>query len=43
MRAYRAAARPAQLPDESAQAALWLPPPVNPPQMYSRVATSPAA
>ena len=33
----------AQLPDDAAHAALWLPPPVNPPQMSSRVAVSPAA
>ena len=38
-----AAPAPAQKPDDSAQAALWLPPPVKPPQISSRVAASPAA
>ena len=38
-----AAPVPAQLPDDIAQAALWLPPPVKPPQISSRVAASPAA
>src|SRR5436305_807025 len=38
-----AAPWPAHEPEEIAQAALWLPPPVNPPQMGSRVAASPAA
>ena len=33
----------AGLPDDIAQAALWLPPPVKPPQISSRVAASPAA
>ncbi len=42
-RAKCAAARPAQMPEEIAQAALWLPPPVKPPQISSRVAASPAA
>ncbi len=36
-------ARSAQEPDDIAQAALWLPPPVKPPQISSRVAASPAA
>jgi hypothetical protein len=31
----RPAARPAQVPDEIAHAALWLPPPVKPPQIVA--------
>ncbi|MFF3327892.1 hypothetical protein [Streptomyces sp. NPDC002889] len=41
--ANAAAPRPAQLPEEAAHAALWLPPPVKPPQISSLVAVSPAA
>ena len=41
-RAWRAAPAPAQLPDDIAHAALWLPPPVKPPQISSRVAACPA-
>ena len=42
-RAKRAAEAPANAPVEIAHAALWLPPPVKPPQIGSRVALSPAA
>ncbi len=41
--AWRAAPSPAKEPEESAHAELWLPPPVKPPQISSRVAASPAA
>jgi len=41
--AWRAAPWPAHVPEEIAQAELWLPPPVKAPQISSRVAASPAA